>query len=398
MPDPTPLNPPRRRLEALDILRGLLMLLMAIDHVRDFYSGVHIDPTNPEQSWPALYATRWVTHLCAPGFIALAGASVYLQRQRGKTPQQMMRFLLTRGLWLIFLEITLISFGWSFSLFIGLQVIWAIGVAMIVLAFLQWLPTAAVGSIGAAILVLHNLLDTVPVPSHGISRDLFMLLHQGGLLTYHSHPLAFELYPLLSWIGVILVGYSFGALAGSTAAPAVRHRRTFALAALFFAVFSALRLTHAYGDVFPFQHLGSFSHSAMSFFEVQKYPPSLHYVLATFSVLLVLYTLFDIAVSHDWAPRFRGVIETFGRVPFFYYMLHIYLIHGSALLITMARGGDWHYYTGVGPLVGAPTPFGGYSLPMIYLIWATICFLLYWPCLWFSGLRARRSDWWLSYL
>ena len=164
---PLPVNPPSRRLESIDLLRGLLMILMALDHTRDFFTAFHVDPTDPARSWPALFATRWVTHLCAPGFIALAGASTYLQKVRGKTSQQVGKLLLTRGLWLVFLEVTVISFGWSFNFSPFLQVIWAIGISMIVLSWLQRLPVAVVGAVGAVILLCHNLLDPIDASRFG---------------------------------------------------------------------------------------------------------------------------------------------------------------------------------------------------------------------------------------
>ena len=185
---PIPINPVVRRLEAIDILRGLLMILMAIDHSRDFFtSQVGFDPTDPMRSWPTLFATRWITHLCAPGFIALAGTAVYLQRQRGKTRGQMAKLLITRGLWLMFLEITLISFGWSFAFGPGLQVIWAIGVSMVFFGLLQGLPTLTIAMTGAAIVGLHNLADGISPARFGDGADIWKLMHVPGPLFLHHH-------------------------------------------------------------------------------------------------------------------------------------------------------------------------------------------------------------------
>ena len=393
---PLPINPASRRLESIDLLRGLLMILMALDHTRDFFSSAQVNPIDPIQSWPALYFTRWVTNLCAPGFIALAGASVYLQRKRGKTSAQLGKLLLTRGLWLILLEVTVITFAWAFTwppvLF---QVIWTIGVCMIAMSALQWLPVAVVGAVGAVIIAGHNLLDPLDKSPFGQSL-LWKLLHVQGPLFLHGQPVVFELYPLLPWVGVICVGYAFGPLAAS--APAVRQKWGALFGVLALAVFSALRLLHGYGDVYVAKHLATPEQTAMSFFRVQKYPPSLDYVLATFGFLLLLYALFDVAVEKNWLPRLRGFLETYGRVPFFYYILHIYLIHGTALLLAMATHRDWRFFIGLPVFRTTELPGWGFELPALYALWLAFVLALYPICLWFSRLKARRRDWWLSYL
>ena len=387
-----------RRLESIDLLRGLLMILMALDHTRDFFSSAGVDTTDPLTSWPALFFTRWVTHLCAPGFIALAGTSIYLQRKRGKTRPQLTKFLITRGCWLIFLELTVIDFGWFFKFPLPFfQVIWAIGAAMIVLAVLQWLPVAVVGAIGAAIVLLHNLLDPIQASSFGATANFWILFHEPGMMTYHGHPIGMALYPLLAWIGVICLGYAFGPVV--VAAPMRRRQIAVILAVIFLTAFSALRVMSGYGDRFHWHPLATVSQSAMFFFEVQKYPPSLEYLLATFGFLLLLYAGFDKAAGENWLPRLRGFFETYGRVPFFYYIQHIYLIHATALLLTLATHGDWHDWIGYGALLGGVRPPGwGFTLPGIYCLWIAFVLVLYPGCLWFSRLKARRRDWWLSYL
>jgi uncharacterized membrane protein len=389
---------PSPRIESVDILRGLLMVLMALDHTRDFFSSANVDPTDPLTSWPALFFTRWITHLCAPGFIALAGTSVYLQRHRGKPRAQLTSFLITRGLWLIFLELTLIDFAWFFKFPIPFfQVIWAVGFSMIVLAFLQWLPVAVVGGIGAAIVLFHNLLDPIQASSFGPYADLWKLFHESGMLSYHGRPIGLAFYPVFAWIGVICLGYAFGPVVVAT--PVRRRRNAIALAALFLTAFSILRVIGGYGDRFHWHPLPTLTQSAMFFFEVQKYPPSLEYVLATFGFLLLLYAAFDKAATGNWLPPLRGFLETYGRVPFFYYIQHIYLIHGTALLITLATHRDWHIWIGYGALLREDRPANwGLALPGVYCLWISFVLVLYPGCRWFSRLKARRKDWWLSYL
>ncbi len=371
------------------------MIVMAIDHTRDFFSSAHVDPTDPVHSWPALYFTRWITNLCAPGFIALAGASVYLQRLRGKSSSQLGRLLLTRGLWLIFLEATVIALAWGFRLPpILLQVIWTIGVCMIVLAGLQWLPRWAVGTIGAVIVTLQNLLD--PLDEKWGENPAWKLLHIRGPWFSHGRPILFELYPLLPWIGVICLGYAFGPIAA--AAPAFRQKWSALTGFAMLAVFSVLRLHHGYGDSNIAEHLATATQTAMSFFQVQKYPPSLDYILATFGFLLLLYAAFDWAVEHRWLPHLRSFVVTYGRVPFFYYVLHIYLIHGTALLLAMAEHRDWRFFLNLPMFRSGDLPGWGFDLWGVYALWIGFVVTLYPLCLWFSRLKSRRQDWWLSYL
>jgi uncharacterized membrane protein len=372
------------------------MLFMALDHTREYFSAYRINPVDPEQSWPALFLTRWVTHLCAPGFIALAGASIYLQRQR-KPLAQLQRLVFTRGLWLVFLEVTLISFGWSFIFPAPfLQVIWAVGISMAALGLLLRLPTNAIGAIGAVIILCHNLLDPIQARQLGSFADLWRLVHQTGMLTIHGRPIGFLFYPALPWFGVICLGYAFGPLAA--AAPQLRRRRSLILAACFFVAFALLRLHNGYGDDIRFQHLAAPARTMMSFIDVEKYPPSLEYVLATFTVLLLLYVLFDLMVSGAVAPRLRAFIETYGRVPFFYYVLHIYLIHGAALLTSMALHQDWRYWIGTKFFLEGDPDGWGVRLVGVYCIWIAVILILYLPCRWFARVKATRRDWWLSYI
>jgi uncharacterized membrane protein len=331
------------RVESVDVLRGLLMVLMALDHARDYFSSAAIDPTDPIHSWFALFITRWVTHLCAPGFILLAGASVYLQRQR-KSAATLTRALILRGLWLIFLEITVVSFGWSFGFGVPiLQVIWVIGVCMIALAGLQWLPMPAVGLFGAIVILGHNLLDPIRASTLGGWSDAWHILHERGWLTFHAHHIALYGYPVIPWIGVMAVGYCFGAVV--TLAPERRQRISTLLGAVSLGAFALLRLTHSYGDPGPgFQLLGTPAHTLMSIFSVQKYPPSLHYLLATLGIVFLLFSIFDRAVERARAPRLRAFLDVYGRVPFFFYILHIFLIHALALTLAAATLPTWRFW------------------------------------------------------
>jgi uncharacterized membrane protein len=245
-------KPPQKfaRLESVDLLRGLLMILMALDHTRDFFTYLTIDPTNPTQSWPLLFITRWVTHLCAPGFILLAGTSIYLQVLRGKSHPALTRLLLTRGLWLIVLELTLINFAWSFNLRIPvLQVFWVIGIAMILFAPQLKLPLPFIAALGLVLIFGHNLLDGIRANTLGNYANLRFVLHQPGMIDFRGLPIAFVAYPLIPWIAVLPLGYCFGAFITQVRHPRLR---TLQIGMACLALFALLRLTGVrYGDARP---------------------------------------------------------------------------------------------------------------------------------------------------
>jgi uncharacterized membrane protein len=385
------------RIESIDVLRGLLMLLMAIDHTRDYFSNVAIDPADPIHSWPALFFTRWITHLCAPGFILLAGTSVYLQRQR-KSAAMLTRTLIIRGLWLIALEITVVSFGWSFGFGMPIfQVIWVIGVSMILLAGLQWLPLPAVGAFGVIVIFGHDLLDRVHAENLGDWSDAWYIFHERGVLTFHAHPVAVYGYPMIPWVGVMALGYCFGWIVAKN--PKARQRISVITGTASLGLFALLRFTRGYGDPNPgFEHLGTPGHTVMSFLSVQKYPPSLHYLLATLGVVLLLFALFDKLVIAGWLGRFRVFLNVYGRVPFFFYIAHIFVIHALALGVAIVTNPNWRFW--ITPDAVFTGHFGGwgYSLPVVYFIWISVVLALYPLCAWFSALKDRQRNWWLAYL
>lgn len=389
---PVSLELKRHRLESIDVLRGLLMIVMALDHTRDFFSNANVDPTNPLQSWPALFFTRWVTHLCAPGFVALAGTSVYLQRQRGLSASSMARKLVARGVWLIFIEVAIVSFGIFFTYdFHLLQVIYAIGGSMIVLALLQFLPTGYVAAYGFIIVCLHNLLDKVQ-PHQAVG--LWKLFVMPGPFLNHGQIWIRDKYPILPWSGVMALGYAFGAIV--TLPGAKRRVRAVQYGLIALALFAVLRISNGYGDPLLFSHLATPQRTVMSFFQVTKYPPSLHYVCATFGFLLLLFALFDHALEERWVPRALGVLAIYGRVPFFYYIPHFYILHTLAVIAVMFSLHTTHVVLQFS--FDSPPPGTGFGLPVVYAVWASVVGILYLPCKWFAGVKARRRDWWLSYL
>ena len=397
------------RISEIDMMRGLVIVLMALDHVRDYFfngagmAGVGGALLDPASTTPAIYLTRWVTHLCAPTFVFLAGVSAYLQFAKGKPIPQLSRFLATRGLWFIFLEATVLSFGWSFGFPYAffMQVIWAIGLCMLALAALVWLPRMVVLGIGVVIIAGHNLLDPLTADQFGLA---WTVLHEGGPIFVGETPVGLIAYPVLPWVGIVALGYGLGGV--FTEAPEKRNRTIFMIGLGMLAAFIVLRFSMIYGDPAfatgpegvwkDWRDQASFGDAAMVFFDVQKYPPSLQFTLVTLGIMLTLWPLFT---------RLRGpvasVLTTFGAVPFFFYLLHVYLIHVLAIAANAAMGRDvrglFDYMINV--FIHPERLAGlGFSLPWVYVAWIVVLTLLYPLCRYWRQLKARRRDWWLSYL
>lgn len=394
---PIPVAPavaaPAQRLASIDILRGGVMVLMVLDHVRDFFH-VHaagFDPLDPERSWALLYATRWVTHFCAPVFVLLAGVSAYLQLARGKPRAEVSRLLVTRGLWLVLLELTLIAFGWSFRFdFVFLQVIWAIGLSMVALGALVWLPWRAVLALGVVVVAGHNLLDPIDAADLGAFAPFWNLLLEPTVIAHQGKVYGFVAYPLLPWLGVMALGFGLGPVFGLAEGP---RRRTLALlGAGLVGLFVALRLAHGYGDPAAWTVQATPGRTLMDFLSTSKYPPSLQFVCMTIGPALLLLPLLE-RLKGPWVEPWR----TFGAVPFFFYILHIYLVHALSTALSLAQG---YPVWGVADFFRDPIRFQGfgYDLAGVYLVWIGVVAALYLPCRWFAGVKRRRPGGWMSYL
>lgn len=382
------------RLSSLDILRGLVVVVMALDHVRDFVmTAATQDPTSDPSAGPMLFFTRWITHFCAPTFVFLAGTSAGLMTRR-KSPSELASFLLTRGLWLIVVEILVISTANSFApagiaelggrTYVGLQVIWAIGASMVVLAGAQFLGRRACLAIGAAIVLGHNLLDPVwPAASTiGTTGPLWVVLHARQLCEVGPFSIFFS-YPLLPWIGVMLAGYGS---VGIFELPEKRRSESLVRIGigLVFA-FILIRALNVYGDPRPWD-----TTSVMSFLGTTKYPPSLLYLLMTLGPAAIACAYVD----RLYRP-IRDALATLGRAPFAFYVAHFYLIHILAILLGVAQGfGAEQFFTRFRYF---PKGFG-VDLPGVYLIWIVVVVTVYPLCRWVAALKARRQDWWLSYV
>lgn len=379
------------RVSGIDTLRGLVIVLMVLDHVRDFFS-VPIDPLALDSGDPALFLTRWVTHLCAPTFVFLAGVSVWLQSSNGKTRPDLSRFLVTRGLWLIVLEIAVIGLGFNFGWWIFLQVIWAIGVGLIVLAGLIWLPRLLVLGIGASIVLFHPLLNTVPAEALGLLEVLWRPLAVFGPWQT-SAGFALVAYPAIPWLGVLLLGYGLGFVFRKD--PAVRRKWVLGLALGALTLFALLRGLNVSGaDPRPWIMQIDPLWTAFSVVNVSKYPPSMAYVLVTLGLALLLY----LGLERLKGPAAK-VLTTFGRTPLFTYLIHVWLAHGMAVVVGLAMGVPLHAF---GSSILDPerlTQAGwGSGLAGVYMAWLATLVLLYPLSLWFEGIKRRRRDWWLGYL
>ena len=395
--------PATPRLGAIDALRGLVMVVMALDHVRDFVhvGAMAFSPEDLTRTTPVLFLTRWITHICAPGFVFLAGLAVFRKLRRDGSPGRLSAFLVSRGLWLILAEVVLLRFALNFRLLgpdpILLLVLWAIGVSMIVLALLVHLPTRIVGAAGVVIIALHNRLDPVSAQDLGALAPLWTVLHQQGVIQLAGQ-VAVVAYPVLPWIGLIAVGFAAGPLFDLDVG---RRSRLLASTGVgLVAAFVVLRLVNQYGDPQPWSAQPTTVMTLLSFLRTTKYPPSLLFLLMTMGPVLLVLAWFE------RRPRAAMLepLTVIGRVPVFYYFGHFFLAHLIASCLAWWRYGDGRLAFLSGPfpsMGGSATAFPldfGWSLGTVYLVWVLVVLLMYPVCRWFDAVKRRRRAWWMSYL
>ena len=389
------------RVVSLDIFRGLIMVVMALDHTRDFFTNVPFEPERLAHTWTALFFTRWVTHFCAPMFFLLAGTGAYLYGRR-RSPAELTRFLWTRGLWLTALEFTVVGTAWTFQIPFGFfGVIWALGASMLLMSVTVRLPLRWIAAIALVMIAFHDVFDRVQPDRFGRLAWMWTLLHRRGGVALPFGIRQFVLFPLVPLVGVMAAGYVLGQVYEMERERRKKLLRIFGSAMIL--LFVVLRLTNVYGN--PPAGLGGVSQgdfhvqptiakTVILFLDVEKYPPSLQFLLMTIGPSLLLLAWFD----RECAPWGTGWLLTFGRVPMFFYVLHLYTIHLLAVALAALRGEPvgWLFH---GAIFGGDPPSGyGYNLPVVYLMWVTTIAILYVPCRWFAGLKERRRDWWLSYL
>lgn len=388
------------RVDSVDLLRGGVMALMLLDHAREFIHRdvLNFDATDLSRTNVTLFFTRWITHFCAPVFVFLAGTGAFLQMARGKSKPELSKFLVKRGLWLILLEFTLIRvviwFNVDFHFALELQVIWVIGVSMIALAALIYLPLRLIATVSLAVIALHHLLDAVRVnPAQGFGAYVWMALHQSGAIFFTPTVYGLVLYPLIPWIGVLAAGYAFGAFYRLEAER--RRRILFMLGIALLASFVLLRSVNVYGDPSRWGMQRDAIFTLLSFLNVSKYPPSLLFLLLTLGAAILALPWFERIEK----GRLSRIFITFGRVPLFFYVGQWVAVHVLATLAGyLARQPvGWLF---ISPLDRpSPNPGNlGFSLWVVYVFWFLGLLLLYPLCRWFAEVKRRRRDWWLSYL
>jgi uncharacterized membrane protein len=386
----------RQRIEAIDLVRGLIIILMALDHTRDFFGDLASQPTNLATTTTALFFTRWITHICAPVFFLLTGTSAYLMLRRVST-RELSRFLLTRGAWLIFLELTVMRFALQFNVDYHVTIItvlWGLGWAMIVLAGLIWLPKWAIAAIGVIMVAAHNALDGVEPATFGVLAPIWSILHAPGIILDTGRSVVLVAYVLIPWAGVTALGYVLGQVYDWDA----NRRRALLLwfGIALCALFVALRYANVYGDPVPWSPEKSALWTVISFLNTNKYPPSLLFLLMTLGPALLLLSAFDHGV-----PALLRPALIIGKVPLFFYVLHFYLIHLLAVVASYLRygeAGEMFRSPDVGHFPFSEPPDWRSSVPVVYLLWALVVLTMFPLCRWYAGVKRRRTDWWLSYL
>jgi uncharacterized membrane protein len=389
----TPPAAERTRLESIDLMRGIVIVLMALDHTRDFIGTTTFDPLDADLTNLPLYLTRWITHFCAPTFCFLMGIGAYLAG-RGRTRAELSLFLLSRGLWLVFLELTVINFALRLNFSLGLTlalVFWSLGWSLVFLSALVCLPSRVVGAIGVVMILAHNLLDGIQPEIFGPFRPLWLILHEQGVIELTVESKLGVIYPLIPWAGVAAAGFGFGEIMKIN--PRRRQTVMIALGLIMTAAFFLLRTFDAYGDPLKWSSKSSALKTCFTFFNCQKNPASLLYLLMTLGPMLIVLGLLE----HRFLPAFISpFLIPFGRVPRFFFVTHLYAIRLLAFVAAAARE-SWPPYLSVPGIQAHPGP--SLELLLVYFWFVVVMFVMYFPCRWFAGIKARhKNTWWLSYL
>jgi uncharacterized membrane protein len=379
-----------KRVSSIDTARGLVMIIMALDHVRDFLHTASLtqDPTNLQTTTAILFFTRWITHLCAPAFVFLSGISAFLFfRKNGKLPESR-KFFLTRGIWLIFLEFTIVNFALWYDIHFRLllmEVISAIGLSFIVLSFLLKLPSRIIGLAGIVIIFIHNLLQFIPLPTHPAAVFLTSVLFHPNMMQLTPGTAFFTAYPLVPWLGILLAGFGAGEFFETE--PERRKRIFLRTGILALVIFSILRLLNFYGDQIKWTEQATPLFTFLSFFNVTKYPPSLLFTLLFIGLaLIVLY------FSEKGRNSVTEVLSVYGKVPLFYFIIHLYLIHGLMFIVLYIQGFKNSDFVFGAFKNGRPEASNGVSLLAVYLIWIAVVLILYPVCRWYGNYKFRSPD------
>jgi len=383
---------PKSRISSVDILRGLVMIIMALDHTRDFLH-YNIDPTNLQTTTPVLFFTRWITHFCAPVFVFLSGTSAFLSGRK-KTKKQLSSFLLKRGIWLIVIELTVFNLFLTFDVtfgFLAIEVLSVIGFSMIILAGVIYLPLRTIFFIGLIIVCGHNLLDAFDYLKPAETPLWWGFLHQQSFFPYDHNRLFAILYPLLPWPGVMMLGYCLGSLYKKEFDAKRRQKILLSTGILITLFFITLRFTNVYGDPSEWHRQNTFVFTILSFLNTTKYPASLLFLSMTLGPAIILLSLFDRSKG-----KWSNIVSVYGRVPFFYFLVHFFIIHIICMILFFANGhtlseantGFLHF----------KSPNDGLPLGIVYLIWIAVVVTMYPLCKRYDRLKSSHRKWWLSYL
>jgi uncharacterized membrane protein len=385
----------KSRIESIDLLKGLVMVIMALDHVRDYfhYSSYFFDPSDPTQSTLPIFFTRFITHFCAPIFCFLAGTSAFMVGKR-KSKSELSNFLLKRGIWLVFIEMTIVNFGWYFDIYFkspNLLVIWSLGISMICLAALVHLSRKFILLFCLILILGHNLLDTV----HYNGNVFWAILHEVAFFKITNDVEFFVGFPIIPWIAVMALGYYFGTFYDTSYHHEKRKKLFNLIGILAILTFVTLRFSNVYGDPIPYKDYETTAKDLISFFNPSKYPPSLLFLLMTLGTAILF-----LANTEKLKGKVVDFFSTFGRVPFFYYILHLYLIHLIALIFAEFSGFGWRIMILQDWVTETPTLKGyGFPLWVVYAVWILVIVLLYPLCKKFDAYKqAHKEKWWLSYL
>lgn len=384
------------RIESVDVVRGIVIVLMALDHTRDFFGDLAADPTAMATTTPALFFTRWITHFCAPAFFLLAGTGACLAL--GKMPKvELARYLVSRGIWLIVLELVVMRFALQFNIDYQVTIVtvlWALGWAMIALAGLIWLPVWAIAAIGIAMVAGHNLLDGISAASFGAWAPVWTILHAPGIVFNNGRSLVVISYVLIPWIGVTALGFYLGQLFRADSAR--RKALLLSLGIGCCTAFLVLRFANIYGDPSHWSSQATPLRTLMSFLNTSKYPPSLLFLLMTLGPVLLMLRAFETRVPKIFQPALL-----IGKVPLFFFIIHFFLIHLLAILASGLRYGeisDMFRSPDLGHFPFSQPPAWGAPPPVIYMIWLAVILMMYPLCRWFAQVKQRGRAWWLGYL
>ena len=379
-----------KRFTSIDFTRGLVMVIMALDHVREFMHKTSMtqDPTNLETTTAVLFLTRWITHLCAPAFVFLAGISAYVSMKRKNNLHESRKFLLSRGIWLLVLEFSIINFALWFDIhyrFLILEVIGAIGLSFIVLSFLLRLPSRVIGIIGIILIIIQYLVHGLPVPSDPVAAFMFSVLFQPGLTELTPDHSFYTAYPLISWLGIMLAGFSSGELFDLD--PEKRKKGFLRSGLAVISAFIFIRALNIFGDPSAWSMQKNWLFTILSFLNVSKYPPSL-----LFTFLFSGITMLLLSFSENFKSRLMGIISVYGRVPLFYFIIHLFIIHAAMFVVLFIQGFGMNDFVFGAFRNGRPETGGGTGLAVVYILWIGMAFILYPICKWFGEYKSAHPE------